>query len=220
MTVARVSVGQRRPANKRSRPRPDLVVKLGGSLLSDRGRLERLVAAVTESPSKVLVVPGGGAFADAVRAAHADHGFSEGTAHEMAVLATHQMGLLIADVARAIVPVSNEEALGQAFDDGQQAVALAASFIADAEDLPRTWQATSDTIAAWLAVEFDVPTIAFVKSCPVAPEAAPAELSQAGVLDPVCCSLLSGSTVDVQVFGAGDDDRFAALVGRESSEEI
>lgn len=212
MSVGRVSTGARRRAVRRRRPRPDVVVKLGGSLLSDRARMEHLLAMVCDSPAKVLVVPGGGPFADAVRAAHAAHGFSEAAAHEMAVLATHQTGLLIGDLARAIAPVTNEEELAAAFFDGQQAVALASGFIADADDLPRTWQATSDTIAAWLAVEFDVPLLAYVKSCAVAGEADASELAARGVLDPVCGSVFGGSTVDVRVFGAGDDARFKAFL--------
>lgn len=218
MSVGRASPGGRRNAQKRRRSRPDIVVKLGGSLLSDRARLMRLVGAICDCPSKVLVVPGGGPFADAVRVAHAEHGFSEATAHDMAVLATEQTGLLIGDLDRAIVPVSNDDDLSAAFDDGQQAVALVGGFIAAADDLPRTWQATSDTIAAWLAVEYDVATLIYVKSCPVAKGASIEDLSARGVLDPVCGSLLTGSSVDVEVIGADDDERLTSLMGGDRGE--
>ena len=71
------------------RTRP-LVVKLGGSLIDS---LPNLVPVLCRSPRPVLVVPGGGTFADSIRRLDLR---DETTSHWMAVAAMDQYGLLIA----------------------------------------------------------------------------------------------------------------------------
>ena len=70
------------------------VVKLGGSL-SESGRIASILKIVGRARLACVIVPGGGAFADAVRAAQAEHGFSQAAAHRMAVLAMHQTGMML-----------------------------------------------------------------------------------------------------------------------------
>ena len=66
------------------------IVKLGGSLSRD-ARLPRWLRMLAElGRGRVVVVPGGAAFADAVRAAQGHWGFDDLTAHNMAVLAMAQ----------------------------------------------------------------------------------------------------------------------------------
>ena len=59
------------PVRKPSLLREALVVKLGGSL-SETGELKRWLALITRARRPLIVVPGGGAFADAVRRAPAE----------------------------------------------------------------------------------------------------------------------------------------------------
>jgi len=75
------------------------VVKLGGSLLADperlRARLRRL-AAGADGPC--LIVPGGGPFADAVRAAQGALGFDDALAHRLALDAMGRMAEVFLDL--------------------------------------------------------------------------------------------------------------------------
>ncbi|MEO1206001.1 MAG: uridylate kinase [Pseudomonadota bacterium] len=192
--------------------RPDLVVKLGGSVLSDQTRLGQILQQIADSPLRVLVVPGGGPFADTVRDAQARHRFNDAVAHDMAVLATHQMGLLLNALQPQVIPVRGVDDLTDAFRDGDQAVALAGGFLdlLDNDALPKCWAATSDAIAAWLAVQLDAPMLAFVKSCPIAPDASLQSLRDNGILDPVSVEVLNEQPVDVRCFGPADG---AALDG-------
>lgn len=194
--------------------RPDIVVKLGGSLLPDRQRLARVLKMIADSPMRVLVVPGGGVFADAVRTTQGQYGFSDATAHDMAVLATHQMGLLLHGMQPQLAPVSDTARLSEAFGDGVQAVAMAGGFLGecDGEGLPRSWSATSDAIAAWLAVRLGAPMLTYVKSCAIPAEASLASLRDDGVLDPVCVDVLDGEAVDVQCFGPNDETALRCLL--------
>ena len=73
-----------------------LVVKIGGSLWRSP-LLARWIAALRAFPGPLTIVPGGGPFADAVRAAQPTMGFSDRAAHKMAVLAMEQYGLALVD---------------------------------------------------------------------------------------------------------------------------
>ena len=73
-----------------------IVVKLGGSLAKS-GLLVNCLQKLNQhyKNSSVVIVPGGGAFADQVRSAQQQFQFNDHTAHKMALLAMQQMALLI-----------------------------------------------------------------------------------------------------------------------------
>ena len=74
------------------------VVKIGGSLLGTP-ELERwLEIFVKYSDGHIVIVPGGGIFADAVREAQKLTKISDACAHKLAVLAMDQFGLLLANM--------------------------------------------------------------------------------------------------------------------------
>src|SRR5687767_537033 len=79
--------------------RIDGVVKLGGSLLAHRAHLRTALDAIARCAAKerIVVVPGGGPFADAVRGIDATLGLSADAAHWMAILAMDQYAHLIVD---------------------------------------------------------------------------------------------------------------------------
>lgn len=122
-----------------------LVVKIGGSLTAEIPSLHEILIA---SGRDILIVPGGGRFADAVR----DTG-AEGTpAHWMAICAMEQSAWLW--VAAGAVPV-------EGVHDLVQGVAVLLPYLAmrEADPLPHSWDVTSDTIAAWVASVRDVPLL-------------------------------------------------------------
>ena len=77
-----------------------LVVKIGGGLLRAEGLegLRRACAEATELARRqpVLVVPGGGPFADAVRAVDRQVGLDDAVAHALALRAMDQLGIVLA----------------------------------------------------------------------------------------------------------------------------
>jgi len=86
------------------------VVKVGGGLLRDEG-LEGLRRACTEATEiaahrPVLVVPGGGPFADAVRAVDEQVGLDDATAHALALRAMDQLGVLLRRLLAAAEPLA------------------------------------------------------------------------------------------------------------------
>jgi aspartokinase-like uncharacterized kinase len=130
----------------------DVVVKLGGRL--GRGdRLPHLCARLAElgTRHRLLVVPGGGAFADAVRDSDMRFGLSSSATHWMAMLAMDQYGLLLADLTPRGEAVRSLEAAAGVAANGAVPVLLPYDLVRRADALPHSWQVTSDSVAAWVA---------------------------------------------------------------------
>jgi 5-(aminomethyl)-3-furanmethanol phosphate kinase len=125
------------------------VVKVGGGLLRAGGLdgLERACADVSAIAAErpVLVVPGGGPFADAVRALDAEVGLADDIAHALALSAMDQLGLLLT----ALLP--GAELLTELRVPRGLALLRAASAFAERSDIPQSWAVTSDSLAVLAA---------------------------------------------------------------------
>src|SRR5258708_23004748 len=77
------------------------VIKLGGSFAFSAD-LRDWIAAITRCAGRAVIVPGGGPFADAVRAAQAQMGFDDRAAHRMGLLAMQQYGCAIDNLHQAL----------------------------------------------------------------------------------------------------------------------
>jgi aspartokinase-like uncharacterized kinase len=129
-------------------PRP-LVVKIGGGLLRDRGLdgLRKACAEVVELSRErpVLVVPGGGPFADAVRAVDARVGLADDVAHTLALGAMDQLGALLAPLLPEAEPVAGLIA------PRRVGLLTAARAFAGRPEIPESWAVTSDSLAVLAA---------------------------------------------------------------------
>ncbi|MDX1607181.1 MAG: hypothetical protein R3202_13400 [Candidatus Competibacterales bacterium] len=159
------------------------VVKLGGSL-ADSDRLPAWLAAIAAGAGRIVLVPGGGPFADAVRASQARWGFDGHTAHRMALLAMHQYGLLLAGLRPELVPVDSESGIRAALAAARVPVWLPEPMALAAPGLEASWDLSSDSLAAWLAGRLNAERLVLVKSVE-APEPTPDALAAAGVVDPL-----------------------------------
>jgi probable H4MPT-linked C1 transfer pathway protein len=146
----------------------DIVVKLGGGVLAYPDRFDAALDAIGAAARhrRLLVVPGGGPFADAVRSLDRRLRLSEDAAHWMAVLAMDQYAHLIASRLPNAVLVSDPREIGGALDAGSagQAAILAPSrWLRDVDPLPHSWDVTSDSIAAWIAGQIGAQQLVLVK---------------------------------------------------------
>lgn len=142
------------------------VVKIGGALLERPGALDRALRAIESAVARgdaVVVVPGGGPFADAVRAVDASVGLGHDASHWMAVLAMSQYAhLLAARVARGRL-VEHPEGIALALRDRVVPVLSPYRWLTEEDPLPHTWDVTSDSIAAWVAGRLGARRLVLVK---------------------------------------------------------
>jgi aspartokinase-like uncharacterized kinase len=112
------------------------VMKIGGSLID---QVPGITRALLSSPGPVLIIPGGGPFANLVRTLHAP----DNESHWMAVLGMEQYGWYIASFGISTSPVLQVP--------GCPTVLLPYALMQNEDPLPHHWDITSDTIAAWVA---------------------------------------------------------------------
>jgi aspartokinase-like uncharacterized kinase len=131
----------------------DLVLKLGGSLLAHPAQLGAVLEVIGEAArhARLLIVPGGGPFADAVRQVDRDFGLSDDAAHWMAVLAMDQYAHLITSRLPGSALVTDVGEIAAAIAIRQVPVLAPSRWMHDADPLPHAWDVTSDSIAAWVA---------------------------------------------------------------------
>jgi len=149
------------------------VVKIGGSLIKEApelvdrlvkefGSLDSMVTKDTHAcgrfPFSILLIPGGGVFADAVRVVDDKFSLSVDAAHWMAILGMEQYAFYLKDKSSA--------AATDSIIDMPQGVSILFPYrLLKAEDpLPHTWDVTSDTIAAWVAKQSEA---TFIKATDV-----------------------------------------------------
>ena len=160
------------------------IVKLGGSLSHDP-RLPRWLQMLAEvGGGRVLVVPGGAAFADAVRSAQEQWHFDDLTAHNMAVLAMAQTAHLLHALEPRLVLVSDEAGILRALHAGQTALWMPPQMLLrDAPDMLTSWEVTSDSLALWLARRLNAERLVVVKACTVPADLTLGELTARGTVD-------------------------------------
>jgi len=143
----------------------DAVVKLGGSLLSDARMKERLDALGSMAERhRLVVVPGGGPFADAVREASARHHPGTGAAHWMAILAMDQHAHLLCGLSDSSRLVRAPPEVEEAVTAGELAVLAPYAWLREADPLPHGWHVTSDSLAAWVAARLGAKLLVLLKS--------------------------------------------------------
>ena len=126
-----------------------MVVKIGGGLLRARG-LAGLRAACDDVADRsaqgpVLVVPGGGPFADAVRTVDRDGELGDPLAHRLALAAMDQLGTVLSELLPGAEPIADLRA------PAGLGLLRAASAFAGRPDVPESWAVTSDSLAVLAA---------------------------------------------------------------------
>ena len=142
-----------------------LVVKVGGGLLQHVEHLDRVLAAISDvaRTTTVVVVPGGGAFADVVRDVDARFGLGDDAAHWMAILGMDQYAHLLASRLNPGVVVATTEEIRAAQRTGRIPVLAPSRWLMSIDPLPHTWDVTSDSIAAWIAAQLRAAELLLVK---------------------------------------------------------
>lgn len=200
----------------------DAIIKVGGSLYhhAEFAAIGAAWAKLAQT-HRLVLLPGGGPFADQVRAADARFQLSDSTAHWMAILAMDQYAYLLADLIPQAVLVRDLAGAGVACAAGHLAVLAPAMLLLQSDPLPHSWHITSDSIAAWLAQYTNVSLLVLLKSVAGVYETADSAsllrqvsrqaLAHYDVVDPDFAQFLSPTT-QYWLIDGGQPERLAELL--------
>jgi aspartokinase-like uncharacterized kinase len=152
-----------------SAPRTGIsVIKIGGGLAAIPTALERVCRAVGDASrtGAIVVVPGGGPFADAVREFERERGLSATAAHWMAMLAMDQYAFVLADRIPGALLLDDPGSALEALAQGKVAVLAPSRWMRSADVLPHSWDVTSDSIAAFIAGALGATRLVLIKPVP------------------------------------------------------
>lgn len=190
------------------------VVKLGGSLWASDALLAWL-EVLCQRP--VIVVPGGGLFADAVREAQQRWRFDDQLAHTLAISAMTQYGLMLQGLCPTLLTVAEPESLKAAIKNGRSAIWLPDAQSLPVEQIRASWDVTSDSLAAWLAKVLDARHLLLIKSVRPPPgEAAIDDLSRMGLIDRAFPEMAQNCSS--RIWLTGPDQHQNLLAGLEGPE--
>ena len=182
------------------------VVKLGGShALSPL--LRRWLAAITPAAGHIVVVPGGGPFADGVRIAQPAMGFDDEAAHDMAMMAMAQYGRALTSLSGGFIYADTLDAVTGAVAHGEIPVWSPWPMLRAHPDIPRSWDVTSDSLAVWLATVLEAQRVVLVKHRP------PAGAFDPDLVDAAFPHFAARFTGTVLVAGPDDLSTAATLFG-------
>jgi len=185
------------------------VVKLGGSLLGMPELKQWLDVFAEHGDGKVVIVPGGGIFADAVRESQLLTDISDPIAHTMAVMAMDQYGVMMTGLNAQLVTASSELEIAERGWQHRAIVWLPSNMVCADEAIPTNWQVTSDSLAAWLAAKLNAEHLILVKqNRPHAAQISVDRLIKDGMLDEHFGDFASGQGFKTWVLGKADHATF------------
>jgi aspartokinase-like uncharacterized kinase len=148
----------------------EALIKIGGSLYHQPNLRASVTAwADLSAAHRLLFLPGGGPFADSVRAADDRFQLGDSAAHWMAILAMDQFAWLLSDLSPKAVVVRDLAKAERVAAGGALTILAPSALLLEVDPLPHSWEITSDSIAAWLAHDANIPQLVLLKSLAGAP---------------------------------------------------
>ena len=140
------------------------IVKVGGSLALYPEKLRVLCAKLSEISKKhrLIVVPGGGEFADVVRGLDERFNLSCESSHRMAILGMDQYGFLLSELIHNSSIVNQLENLQKVLDSPKLPIFLPSNLLLSKDPLENSWDVTSDSIAVYIAGRLQVRQVLLV----------------------------------------------------------
>lgn len=181
------------------------VVKVGGSLydLPDLGsRLRRWLAEECRD-MHVVLIPGGGLLADAIRHFDQCHELGEETSHWLALRALAVNAHFLAALLSPSCVLGDIAELPRAWEMGRLPILDIYNFARGDEGrigcLPHCWAVTSDTLAARVAVVTQARRLVLLKSTSIPFGMDWTEAGRLGLVDPCFAEVLRTAPADLQV---------------------
>lgn len=175
-----------------------IVVKIGGSLERAESLPRLLDYLLEQGKGKTVLVPGGGSFANAVRRFQTDTGITDEYAHRMALLAMEQYACYLTARTPALQTVDTLDSIVDCLAGNGVALWLPCKMLSSKNLLPANWDVTSDSLAAWLALELKADSLTLIKSVWL-PQSYSGwhELAELGLVDAYMSNILGQTDLSV-----------------------
>ena len=183
-----------------------VVVKLGGSLYQ-AAELRPWLATLKalSQQQNIIIVPGGGPFAEQVRKAQQIHGFNNILAHHMAILAMSQFGILLSSLLPNCQTFSSPN---HHVVTPPLSIWLPDKQLLDQPDLVQNWDITSDSLALWLAQKYQAKKLTLIKCNPPEHVTSIDKLNKIGILDNAFSAIASSHTIPIEIIAANGYEQF------------
>ncbi len=168
------------------------IVKVGGSLAVYPEKLRILCSKLGQFSKKhpLILVPGGGKFADTVRNLDKKYSLSPDVAHRMAVLGIDQYGLLLSNITPNSYVTDDFETFTKKSAFCKLPIFLPSSFILKENPLENSWDVTSDSIALYVTQRLKIDRLVLVKDVDGIYTTDPKKHPDAELLSRVTCQQL------------------------------
>ena len=197
------------------------VVKIGGSLQNSSDLNNWLQVLKEHGSGKIVIVAGGGKFADAVREAQVRDGFDDKKAHEQALLAMEEYAQLLNAMVPEFELVSDIASIHNCLAKEKVPIWLPFKLIIKDNTIPASWDVTSDSLAFWLALQLNIKSVILLKTVSL-PEnySGIHELVERGLIDPYAIKVLDKSRLEIKWMKSSDSILLSKVINGEKHEDI
>ena len=180
-----------------------IVIKLGGSLSRSDALVDCLNAVEKNYQDRaVVIVPGGGAFADQVRLAQQQWQFDDNIAHQMALLAMQQMALLFNGLKSGFVIANNIPAIQELLSRKKIVIWSPDIKELDKAGIAASWDISSDSLSAWLAGALSATELILIKSALIDSNLSLQQIAYLQIVDKGFCDTVAQAAFKIRIINA------------------
>lgn len=180
-----------------------IIIKLGGSLSRSDTLVNCLNAVEKNCQGRaVVIVPGGGAFADQVRLAQQHWQFDDITAHHMALLAMRQMALMFNGLKPDFAIAHTVSAIHDQLNRKKTVIWSPDIVELDNAGIEASWDITSDSLAAWLAKTLSATELILMKSVVIDANLSLQQLAEQDIVDKAFCEFVEQAAFKIHIINA------------------
>ncbi|MFX0000054.1 MAG: hypothetical protein ACFE9Q_06295 [Candidatus Hodarchaeota archaeon] len=143
-----------------------VLFKIGGKILEDFDNLNSTISQLRQIlkeklVQKIILIPGGGSFANFIRKVYSELKFTEELAHWMGIISMNYNGIELSKKFPELEVVEDFNELKKSHKNF--CLFLPFQFLKEKDKLPHNWDATSDSITLYLAKELGLKECFLVK---------------------------------------------------------
>ncbi len=143
-----------------------VLFKIGGGILENHTNLSSVISQLeqlynTNKIQKIVLIPGGGTPVNFIRKLYSELNFTEDIAHWMSIFSMNYNGIELSKQFLHIKPVESSRKLKK--ESKTFCLFLPFQFLKKRDELPHSWEVTSDSIALYLTKRLGINTCILIK---------------------------------------------------------